>query len=377
MKKGQLICALAVVFILSACKKEENYNSNTPNNIVPTVEQVSVEFVSDTPREQWNEYGNDFSNLSQFSSPSGRMAKQGEWIYYYSQGGLYKKQGDEAEIYIASANDAYSLNVVGDWIYYKEGENVYKIRTDGEHKDVIFENVVSNIFVVGNDICYVTKENKSATTYTYYINVRNMNLSIELSHVELGENPFVVIGFRPDLGKIYGYFENYITPKTFSVYEVEYLGWTNEVLTSTFEGYGWSSDDYLFAMMSGDIIVLNAFHEGNPMGENIIKVYNIADGNVVYEMNNECYRKIVTANIFGEKIIGTPDSNSGRLLAVNTNKVKEEFEDGSEFLKESTVYREVYVFDDYVYYTLAETGVYNERPIYRIKVDGTNWTQFR
>jgi len=346
---------------------------NEDNNTIETVD----EFFSDTPMEQWNVKGNNFANLSDFSTPSGRITAQGDWIYFYSMGAIYKKQGDNAVEYIIDADDAYSLNIVGDWIYYKEGQQIYKVRTDGEDKEILFENVSSNIFVVDNKICFCSLQNKSATIYDYCINVADLNSKDILQQYNVGEVNIILIGFFPETGKAYFYVPGYLADRTFGVFEVDYYTNTcNKILSIALDGYEWSLDDKLFAAMNDSLIIANAFHENdyNP-GENVIQIYDLSSGTVINEIRRNWYRKMVTANISNDHIICNPDTNSYKLYYIGSSELNEEFaSNNAPFLEETTVYTEIYSIGEYVYYCIANTGDYFNRPIYRIKIDGTSWS---
>lgn len=74
--------------------------------------------------------GNTSGNLA----CGGRIAQQGEWIYYSSGDAIYKtKDMAEKGEKLFATNDAYAMNVVGNWVYYisSSWNDVYAIQTDG------------------------------------------------------------------------------------------------------------------------------------------------------------------------------------------------------------------------------------------------------
>ena len=73
---------------------------------------------------------------------SGRVAQQGDWVYYEGEEeGLYKERldGTGRETLVASGWAQY-INVVGDWVYYLQISGVSRITTDGSGQEFLFEN---------------------------------------------------------------------------------------------------------------------------------------------------------------------------------------------------------------------------------------------
>lgn len=107
-----------------------------------------------------NTVGNTPSNSSQW----GRVAVQGNWVYYTNSNYnyyLYKMRTDGSEKQILSKCVALGINVVGEWVYYTSDDSngdrgLYKIRIDGNQKTKISDDV--NYFVhVANDWIYTAK----------------------------------------------------------------------------------------------------------------------------------------------------------------------------------------------------------------------------
>lgn len=106
-----------------------------------------------------NTVGNTPSNSSQW----GRVAAQGNWIYYSNENYnyyLYKMRKDGSEKQILTKCVALGINVVGEWIYYTNGDTqgdggLYKIRIDGSQKTKISTEI--NYFVhVANGWIYTS-----------------------------------------------------------------------------------------------------------------------------------------------------------------------------------------------------------------------------
>ncbi len=106
-----------------------------------------------------NTVGNTPSNSAQW----GRVAAQGNWVYYSNSNYnhyLYKMRKDGSEKQILTKDTALGINVVGEWIYYTNEDRsgaggLYKIRIDGSQKTKIDPSI--NYFVhVANGWIYTS-----------------------------------------------------------------------------------------------------------------------------------------------------------------------------------------------------------------------------
>ncbi len=106
-----------------------------------------------------NTVGNTPSNSRQW----GRVAVQGNWVYYSNNeynNYLYKMRKDGSEKQILTKCVAIGINVVGEWIYYTNDDSqgdggLYKIRIDGSQKTKINSDI--NYFVhVANGWIYTS-----------------------------------------------------------------------------------------------------------------------------------------------------------------------------------------------------------------------------
>ncbi len=73
---------------------------------------------------------------------SGRVAQQGDWIYYEGEPeGLYKERLDgTGREMLVDSGWAQNIGVVGDWVYYLQISGVSRIKTDGSGQEFLFEN---------------------------------------------------------------------------------------------------------------------------------------------------------------------------------------------------------------------------------------------
>ncbi len=110
-----------------------------------------------------NTVGNTNSNLRQW----GRVAQQGEWIYYANTNydyDLYRMRLDGSEKQILALGTVGQINVVGEWVYYSDqgegnefiGRGTYKVCLDGTKKTMLLPSCVSWMKVVGDEIYYVS-----------------------------------------------------------------------------------------------------------------------------------------------------------------------------------------------------------------------------
>ncbi|GIM30468.1 hypothetical protein CPJCM30710_31340 [Clostridium polyendosporum] len=83
----------------------------------------------------------------------GRVARQGEWIYYSNYAeklNLFKIKADETDKTRLNNEQSQYINVVDDWIYYVEPDGIYKIHTDGSNRTKLkdansYKQVVINL----------------------------------------------------------------------------------------------------------------------------------------------------------------------------------------------------------------------------------------
>lgn len=127
-----------------------------------------LHITKDTPFDsiyEKNVIGNATNNISN----RGKVAVQGDWVYYYNADsnflnpeGLYRIRKDNSGLALMDTGSISFINVVGDWVYYVKhttaGKRItysylYKIKLDGSCKKKIADNA-SYVHVVDNKIYY-------------------------------------------------------------------------------------------------------------------------------------------------------------------------------------------------------------------------------
>lgn len=97
--------------------------------------------------------GNTVGNLSN----AGKVAMQGDSIYYNEQDKLYRKDlntGSKQMLYEKHQASADFINVVGDWVYFTS-QGIYRIRIDGTNLEKLNDNRSSNLSVINGWIYYL------------------------------------------------------------------------------------------------------------------------------------------------------------------------------------------------------------------------------
>ncbi len=107
------------------------------------------------------ERGNSSGNIGNF----GKVAQQGDWIYYRSNNSLVKMKNDGSEEQILCDGKVDFINAAGDWIYFNaygsddntQDTGLHRIKTDGSEKQKLDNNMASYINVVDDWIYYVNR----------------------------------------------------------------------------------------------------------------------------------------------------------------------------------------------------------------------------
>ena len=153
MRPKKLICGFTLVLLLFSL-----YGCNETKSIFKQANNEKLE-------EIINIYsGNTFGNISN----SGKIASDGEWIFYsevdktkksfevnYS---FYKIKEDGTNKILISEERASYINVVGDWVYYTNHEGFFKILKDGTNKIQILNDEVAFINIIDDWIYFVDYE---------------------------------------------------------------------------------------------------------------------------------------------------------------------------------------------------------------------------
>jgi len=112
----------------------------------------------DNAKVSGDRVGNTTGNIMN----GGLAAKQGDWIYYFSDKDIYDmgickmfKDGSNSNK-ITDTDGAGSINIVNDWIYYGY-KGICKVRTDGSGWEKISDDKAGCVHVV-NDWIYYSEE---------------------------------------------------------------------------------------------------------------------------------------------------------------------------------------------------------------------------
>lgn len=100
-----------------------------------------------------NKYGNSYSNLSNYAL----AAKQGNWIYYATDKGIYKIKENGEESKMLHQGSCSNISVVGKWVYFREYGSLdfYRIKTNGTKKEVFLSGVEN--LCIADDWVYYTR----------------------------------------------------------------------------------------------------------------------------------------------------------------------------------------------------------------------------
>lgn len=169
-----------------------------------------------------NKVGNNPSNSSQW----GRVASQGDWVYFSNEGYdyyLYKMRQDGSEKQVITKDTVIAINVVGEWIYYTaEGSNggLYKIKLDGSQKTKLDSSINYFVHVANGWIYYssnygnIYKMKTDGTEKTKISNDSCMSINVSgdwIYYINVNDN-YNVYKVRTDgtgreklFGAMYGY----------------------------------------------------------------------------------------------------------------------------------------------------------------------------
>lgn len=141
--KRWLLSLIMVAIIATGCtgcsvknqeKKLSALGSTTNNKIVNTL-------------------GNTNGNLAN----EGKVAVQGNWIYFGAKDGLYKSKADGSEKQKLcegyKGSSVYWINVVDDWVYFAS-IGLYKVKTDGSNYQQIDSQDLRGVHIIGDWIYY-------------------------------------------------------------------------------------------------------------------------------------------------------------------------------------------------------------------------------
>ena len=166
MKKGYLIMLCISVFVLTfiGCSNKdsdtiiEEVKENQDSTIVE--EDKASKTDSATSAEQILD---DSTSISEYVNGNlvndSLITKQGDWLYYSLEDGIYKINIDGTEEQKLCDNSGISIIVANDWVYFKS-QGVYRVKTDGTELEQISDIAKAGTFHIVDDKIYYCLEYK-------------------------------------------------------------------------------------------------------------------------------------------------------------------------------------------------------------------------
>lgn len=333
-----------------------------------------------------NQYGNAFSNLgSQCSGYSflpedfGRVTGQDDKTYFYELYNLYCMDSKGEKTVVCPTNEISCLNIIGDTLYFLEGTKIWSVKTDGSEKKELLINVCGSFFVSQNSIIYVTKSNITATRTEFFICRYLIDGNEPQQSISTGEMEPILIGMGPNDTVFYYYQIDPIEEKTgwsyknyyqrYALFESDFTGEKNNYYEHVAAVP--NAEVNLWAMCSKDNIYI--IEKSSSMSRSVTNVSminpNLSFSEILlYAVDSteksprNCYENDLLMTHYYEGSVflylygAQKDGSWGRKNIV---------------LEEKTGIKEVYVINDYVYYTVDDS--YYNANLYRIKIDGTCW----
>ena len=336
-----------------------------------------------------NTIGNSYSNLgyhcgfngSRNPAYTGRVTGQDGSVFFYENGAIYSVDTSNSKKVICYANNASSLNVVGDTLYYLEGTTIYSVKLDGSEQTELLINVLAPFIVYKDAIYYVSSSNISATMFEYYICRYLINQNEPQLSISVGDKMPILVGFNEnkndelifyykaeniqDTHYTNFYFENY------DLVSVDFGANVWSTLRKFIEGS--THNEYLFFPIMGDNHLYTIQYVGEYLrGETVL--FDVLDaGRFETLLAVEDTLTNPPWNLYGNSLIV---SDWQELYLVSEERMwNEDFSDGRLngehlIIQENHNILEVYVIDDYVYYTIE---TYEHANLYRVRIDGTGW----
>ena len=365
---------------------EDNQDkSEEPSEVLNTEE--SVEQVVEAYNGYINTVGNDFANLNYQCSftgnshgQTGRVTAQGDNVYFYELGYIYQMNKDGYKQIICPAEDASSLNIIGDTLYYLEGTQIYSVKINDGTKEELLIKVLAPFLVCDNCIYYVTSANISATRSEYFICEYKINANEPQRTVSLGEYipTLVAINEEQNNSVIFYYEKEPYQDSNYNAlhYDCYYLGSYNfdsgnmmgqEIIAPLYNCNAHfsaiPSDDYIYASWYCD----------KEFDRIILKVYCLDIMNLELITSKENSGYFIPVNSTGNNLVF---KSASRLALVLSDAIQNPdyigIIDEGTILSEETQISEVYIVDNYIYYTIKD---YHSSNLYRIRIDGTGWEE--
>ncbi len=184
MKTKGIIIICAVLFLATIIGMVHSNNTNPSYDI----DYEQDDFVSDYSPGEENLNGNTCENLKNGAI----VAKQGSWIYYCSDEGLYKTNEATGENYtIIYGEQVSDVAVCKDYVYFvlwdESDDGIFRVRTDGENLEKISD---ANEYFFENEYIYFTEKTPvGISSYDYSIVRKHVGLLEQTQPVyDLEEN---------------------------------------------------------------------------------------------------------------------------------------------------------------------------------------------
>ena len=377
-----------LVLIFFCCMISSGCGSDiSENKVVYENKKESIVF------DNTNVVGNSFSNLGyqcvsgSVGTETGRVTSQGNVVCFFEKGVIYGLSPNGKKISICAADNASSLNIIGNTIYYLEDSMIYGVNINSGEKEEILTMVSGPFFVYNDVIYYVQSSNASATTYEYHICKYFIGENRE-ERINVGEKMPILVGLEPqNENRVIFYYEMdaYQHPS----YTALWYGRHN-LVCADFDGNVYFNKEYIapfygvdnvefYALLTESYLYATQYCEEDGIGGQYIFSVDSLDNSQYLSANElEVYGYIeprnsykddliIYGNIqekFGLYLLENEDINGQSIIADNLNVQL--------IVSENTSIREVYVVDDYIYYTIDD---YENANLYRIKIDGTGWEE--
>ena len=367
-------------------KEDEDYD-----NELSVLEQIVAPTCKD---EVVNKQGNSANNLAYQcaligANPpeyTGRVTAQGESVYYYKTGRIYRMDGNENIIEICSAANASSLNVIGDTLYYLRGNVIYAVDvTGGEPKEIITD-AIGTFFVYGESLYFINCENKTGTTYNFYVNEYSLKKNKVVNYINTGNNKPTLVSVNPDKnGEVVYYYQqnNQSYPKyeanaqPYDLVIADFDG-KKEVYSfeESFDSLGSANGYVLIDEESIYVTKMDYFYPDFIMYRTVKETYETVG--YVEALKQDWYNLRTPKNCYNNELIfGIIAGNGYGLYRIPFERIAEITEqpgmlEEALIISEQEIIREAYVLGEYIYYTIDE---YYEARLYRVKIDGTGWEE--
>ena len=280
---------------------------------------------STTDNKKVNTLGNTNGNLAN----EGKVASQGNWIYFGAKDGLYKSKADGSqkqklcEGYKGSS--VYWINVVDDWVYFAS-IGLYKVKTDGSNYQQIDSQDLRGVHVIGDWIYYGSEykmktdgfgkekldTRNAAAGYTinivddwiYFFDKDKENNNGIFKMKTDGSNKQKILSGRADYMIVDGNWIYYVNYKDNSLYKMSLDGTDNELLLKGNISNLNIVDDWIY--YNGDYndkpslckIKTNGSDNQLICHDNAVNI-NIIDGWIYYEIKDDNFNTIYKIKIDG------------------------------------------------------------------------------